>query len=181
VQLNLLGSHDTPRARSLLGGDRDAQELAVLLQATLPGAPCTYYGDEVGVAGGLDPDNRRAFPWQESAWDWELLQSVRAAFGLRRAEQALRADGVAVLDSGAGGLAFERRDGDRRLAVAVNAGEEPVRLRLTTDGPGLPDSASPDTLLVVGRSKGTPPVRSRDDGGLSIDLAPRSGVVLRLS
>src|SRR6185436_4164764 len=52
VQLNLLGSHDTPRVLSLLGGDIEAMELAVLLQATLPGAPCVYYGDEVGLTGG---------------------------------------------------------------------------------------------------------------------------------
>lgn len=180
VQLNLLDSHDTPRALSLLGGDRDALELAVLLLATLPGAPCTYYGDEVGVLGGLDPDNRRAFPWDESSWDWELLQSVRAAFGLRRAERALRADGVATLAAEAGGLAFERRDGDRRLAVAVNAGDEPIRLSFATawTGPMLP--APRDTLLAVGRSKATPPLLSIDAGRLSIDLAARSGAVVRL-
>jgi len=45
VQLNLLGSHDTPRALSIVGGDRRAMELAVTLQATLPGAPCIYSGD----------------------------------------------------------------------------------------------------------------------------------------
>ena len=55
VQLNLLGSHDTPRVRSVLGGDREAIELATLLQATLPGAPCIYYGDEVGVDGRHRP------------------------------------------------------------------------------------------------------------------------------
>src|SRR6266705_3531697 len=52
VQLNLLGSHDTPRVLSLLGGDVEAMELAVLLQGTLPGAPCVFYGDEVGITGG---------------------------------------------------------------------------------------------------------------------------------
>ena len=181
VQMNLLGSHDTPRARSLVGDDRDAMELAVLLQATLPGAPCTYYGDEVGLAGGLDPDNRRAFPWDESGWDRELLQSVRASFALRHAERALRSDRVALLAAEAGGLAFERRDGDRRLAVAVNAGAEPVRLILVTDEPTRMASASAHTLLAVGRSKQTRPVLSMDAGQLSIELAPRSGAVVRLA
>ncbi|MGZ6339786.1 MAG: glycoside hydrolase family 13 protein, partial [Candidatus Limnocylindrales bacterium] len=46
VQLNLLGSHDTPRLRTIFGGDRDAVRLATLVQMTVPGAPCIYYGDE---------------------------------------------------------------------------------------------------------------------------------------
>ena len=178
VQLNLLGSHDTPRALSLLGGDREALELAVLLQATLPGAPCTYYGDEVGLLGGLDPDNRRAFPWDGTQWDRALLESVRASFGLRRAEPALRADGVTMLASDGGALAFERRADDRRLAVAVNAGEEPVRLRLTADGPAA--SGDPETLLAVGRGRDVVPSLGVGDDGTSIELPPRSGAVIRL-
>ena len=178
VQLNLLGSHDTPRALSLLGGDREALELAVLLQATLPGAPCTYYGDEVGLLGGLDPDNRRAFPWDGTQWDGQLLESVRAAFALRGVEPALRADGVAMLATEGGALAFERRDGDRRLAVAVNSGEEPVRLRLAAEGPDA--SGNPDTLLAVGRGRDVAPRLAVGDDGTSIELPPRSGAVIRL-
>ena len=180
AQLNLLGSHDTPRPLSLLGGDRDALELAVLLQATLPGAPCTFYGDEVGLLGGLDPDNRRAFPWDGTHWDRRLLESVRAAFGLRGAEPALRADGVTVLATQASGLAFERRDGDRRLAVAVNAGEEPVRLTLATDVPDALAMANPETLLAVGRGRDAAPALAAGAGGTTIDLPPRSGAVVRL-
>jgi len=180
VQLNLLDSHDTPRVLSLLGGDREALELAVLLQATLPGAPCTYYGGEVGVMGGIDPDSRRAFPWDESRWDGVLLQSVRAAFGLRRVEPALRADGVSVLAAEGGGLAFERRDGDRRLAVALNAGEEAVRLRLAAEGAQPPAEPLLDTLLAVGRSKEVLPTLLMEGERLSIDLAPRSGAVIGL-
>ena len=62
VQLNLLGSHDTPRLRTVLGGDVAAVRLAFLLQATLPGAPCVYYGDEVGLVGANDPANRGGVP-----------------------------------------------------------------------------------------------------------------------
>jgi neopullulanase len=178
VQLNLLGSHDTPRALSLLGGDREALQLAVLLQATLPGAPCTYYGDEVGLVGGLDPDNRRAFPWDQALWDVELLQSVRAAFALRRAEPALRADGVTVIAAEAAGLAFARRDGDRLLAIALNAGEEPLLLSL--DAGGDHSSPNPDTLLAVGRTASSAPTLTSQDGRLSIEMPPRSGAVVRL-
>src|SRR4029078_12092089 len=73
AQLNLLGSHDTPRVLSLLGGDIEAMELAVLLQGTLPGAPCIYYGDEVGLTGGKDPESRKAFPWDPARWGARLV------------------------------------------------------------------------------------------------------------
>ena len=180
VQLNLLGSHDTPRVLSMLGGDRDALALAVLLQATLPGAPCTYSGDEVGVLGGLDPDNRRAFPWDEAHWDGALLAAVRAAFRLRRKEPALRSDDLTVLSAEAGALAFERRADDRRLAVAVNAGEGPVRLRIG-EGRAAGDGIAPETLLALGRATAAAPVLAADGAELRIELPPRSGAVVRLA
>ncbi len=74
VQLNLLDSHDTPRIRTLLSGDAAAIRMAYLLQAALPGAPCVYYGDEIGMEGANDPDNRRAYPWDEAAWDQATLR-----------------------------------------------------------------------------------------------------------
>src|SRR4029078_9982022 len=123
VQLNLLGSHDTPRVLSLLGGDIEAMELAVLLQGTLPGAPCVYYGDEVGLTGGKDPDSRKAFPWDPARWEADLLGATRATFALRATEPALRADGVTPLAAAGAAFAFERRSGEARLAVALNAGD----------------------------------------------------------
>jgi cyclomaltodextrinase / maltogenic alpha-amylase / neopullulanase len=182
VQLNLLGSHDTPRVLSLLGGDREAMELAVLLQATLPGAPCTYYGDEVGVTGGIDPDSRRAFPWDDARWDVELLGTVRAAFGLRRSEPVLRADGVALASAAGSALAFERRGEAGALAVAMNAGDEPALLSLgaepaTGGGTGIRGT---EVVLAVGRARSTPPLVWAWDGGATVELPPRSGAVVRL-
>jgi cyclomaltodextrinase len=69
VQLNLLGSHDTPRFRTLARGDTSAYRLATLFQMTYPGAPCIYYGDEIGMEGRHDPACRGAFPWDDRQWD----------------------------------------------------------------------------------------------------------------
>ena len=92
VQLNLLSSHDAPRALTVLGGDRDALRLAHLLTASLPGAPCVYYGDEVGVTGGDDPYNRATYPWADLGGqpDTTLLADFKRLIKLRHDHAVLR-------------------------------------------------------------------------------------------
>jgi neopullulanase len=180
AQLNLLDSHDSPRVLSVLGGDREAMELATLLQASLPGAPCVYYGGEIGLEGGIDPDSRRSFPWDETRWDHELLASMRATFAVRHAEPALRSDQV-VLTSTVGSALALRRGPAGEVGVAVNAGYEPVRLSLgaPTGGHGSPLEAS--VLLVVGGARSSLPELAITDGAITVDLPPRSGAVVRLA
>ncbi|MCA9086826.1 MAG: glycoside hydrolase family 13 protein, partial [Planctomycetaceae bacterium] len=72
-QLNLLDSHDMPRFLTCCRGNRDALMLAWLFICLIPGAPCVYYGDEVGLDGRHDPDCRKGFPWSEDLQDRELF------------------------------------------------------------------------------------------------------------
>ena len=132
VQLNLLDSHDTPRFLSMAGGDRAALRMAVLLQMTLPGAPCIYYGDEVGMEGRADPDCRGAFPADRAAWDTSLRTFVQAAIALRRTHPALRAAGSfrAVAARGMTHVHL-RRDAREVFVVAVNAGEATDRVEVS--------------------------------------------------
>lgn len=173
-QLNLLDSHDSPRYHSLVGGDRASYRLAVLLQATLPGAPCIYYGDEIGLEGGIDPDNRRGFPRDEADWDRDLLTFVRAAIALRHAEPALRRGEFEVIGSAGGAMAFERSLGRERVVIAVNAGASRARLRVDLPGGGR-RGLSPIKLpaLPVGAA------RIDDAGSVELDLPARSGTVFR--
>ena len=67
AQLNLLDSHDVPRALHVLGDDPGALSLALLLLFCLPGAPCLYYGTELGLNGGEEPACREARPLQGEA------------------------------------------------------------------------------------------------------------------
>ena len=137
VQFNLLGSHDTPRLRTVLGGDVAGVRLAALIQSTLPGAPCIYYGDEVGLEGGGDPGCRGAFPWDEARWEPGLHEAVRGLLRLRAAEPALRDAPLRVVGAEGSAVAYERGSGASRFVVAVNAGESEVRLGLDfADAPG---------------------------------------------
>ena len=178
AQLNVLGSHDAPRMRTVLGGDAARARLAMLLQATLPGAPCLYYGDEIGLVGGSDPDCRGAFPWDEAGWEPGLRESVRALFRLRSAEPALRDGPLGVVGVAESAVAFERGAGPARFVVAANAGDMPARLELRfTDAPtGAGGHLAPIEiagLTATGESRIL-------DGRATIELAERSGTVLRV-
>lgn len=87
VLFNLLGSHDTTRFLTACQGDKRKLKLAALLQFTYPGMPVIYYGDEIGMEGGADPDNRRAMAWDQM--DQDLLGYYRKLISLRKAHPDL--------------------------------------------------------------------------------------------
>jgi neopullulanase len=178
VQLNLLGSHDAPRLRTVLGGDPARVRLATLLQATLPGAPCLYYGDEVGLTGGIDPGCRGAFPWDASRWEPGLRDTVRTLFRLRLAEPALRDGPLAIVGATASAVAIERGSGPARFVVVANPGEAPVRLALRfADAPaGHGGHLAPVQLPGLG-GVGEAPIL---DGLATLDVAPLAGAILRV-
>lgn len=184
VQLNLLDSHDTPRFLTMCGGDRDSYRLAVLLQATLPGAPCIYYGDEVGLEGGMDPGSRGAFPPEAAAHDRDLHAFVRAAMRARHAESPLRHGTLGVVGTAGDALAFERTEPTGRILVAANAGDGPVEIPLAIDAEGDPDAWEPvpDSALIALPGWDAPRYRQGPAGTWrSIALGPRSGAVVRIS
>lgn len=125
AQLNLLGSHDTPRLRTILGGDSGAVRLAFTMLFTLPGAPCIYYGDEIGLTGGRDPDCRQGMPWdRRETWDDELLEWVRELARLRGDHVELRTGTFETIHA-EGELFVYARGGRQGVVVAVNAGTNP--------------------------------------------------------
>jgi cyclomaltodextrinase len=133
VQYNLLGSHDTPRFKTLARGDNTAYWLATLFQMTYPGAPSIYYGDELGMEGRHDPGCRGGFPWDESQWDRELRDHVRRSIALRKAHPALRQGDLSWSFVDQGVLSYERRLGGETLFVILNNKRQPVTLSLPVD------------------------------------------------
>jgi glycosidase len=130
AQLNLFGSHDTGRFRTEAGGDVRRMRPATLFQMTFPGAPCIYYGDEIGMEGGGDPHCRGCFPWDERQWDHGLRDYIRRCVAIRNAHPALRTGEWRTL-SARGNLklyAYARWDARERLVVVLNARETPRTL-----------------------------------------------------
>lgn len=91
---------------------------AVLVQMTWPGAPTVYYGDEAGVCGWTDPDNRRTYPWGKE--DKELIRFHKAMIRLHRENPALRIGSLKRLMAGNHLIVYGRFCGDNRCVIAVN-------------------------------------------------------------
>ena len=159
--MNLVSTHDSPRMLSLLNGDKSKLKLVTLLQFTLPGAPSVYYGDEVGMAGGGDPDNRRTFPWpdinggangQGDTYDAAMYQHFKTLLGLRNSYSALRGGDVQTLlvNDAAGLYSYLRSDGATKLVVVLNnktaAGTATIPTSgILADGTTLTDLLNPAT------------------------------------
>ncbi len=145
-QLNLLGSHDTPRLLTRLGGEEARARLAAALLFTFPGVPSVYYGDEIGLAGGPDPDCRRTMPWEPDAWNESLLALYRTLIQLRRTSPALRWGGYQLLHAQRDTLAFLREAPEERLLVVARRADDGQRA-LPVHGAGLADGTPLRDLL----------------------------------
>jgi len=126
---NLLDSHDTGRIMSMAGGEADLVTLCVAVMLTLPGAPCLYYGTEVGLEGGPDPDCRRGFPWDALDAHPDLTSAIKELIALRHAEAGLRSPEFERLGPEPGSdfgqtYVFGRGTGLDHIVVAINHADE---------------------------------------------------------
>ena len=150
--MNILGTHDTPRILTVLGGKTcaDKEEMAVtflkprekaaakrrlmmaaVLQFTLPGIPCIYYGDENAMEGYQDPFCRRCFDWDNT--DEELLAFYRKLGALRKDLDVFRTGEYDEVYADSGCIVFMRSNKEERVYIWVNnsSGEYSLRVNGT--------------------------------------------------
>jgi len=159
VMLNLLGSHDTARPMTAVKGRLQSLKLMATMQFTFEGAPCIYYGDEIGLEGGKDPDCRRCYPWDKSGelQNRKLFAFYQKLITIRKANPALRTGTFRpfVVDNELEVYAYERCQGNNRCIVALNRSESsrtvalPSRLAATELLSGR--SVNDDQLVVPAR------------------------------
>ena len=171
VMMNLIDSHDTVRFRQQVNGDLARVRLAYLFGMTYVGAPDIYYGDEVGMTGGADPDCRRPF-----LWNWKddpervAMHDYTATLAkARAAHEALRRGDFRTLMVSGPVYAYLRTAGTDRVVVALNAGGTAATASLDLGALGNPTQA---VNLVTGETV------QLGDG--TLELAPASGVALAL-
>jgi len=146
AQLNLMDSHDTPRFLTMVSGNKGAFRLATLFQMTYPGAPCIYYGNEIGLTGGREPENRGAFPWDESRWDHDLRNAVKTYTHLRHAHPVLRTGEYVSLYAEGRHLAYLRHLESAKMLIALNANGSHWDLNIPLGG-HMPDGTQLEDLL----------------------------------
>lgn len=120
IPMNLLGSHDTTRIASQPRTSPERIRLALALLFFMPGAPCIYYGDEIGMEGGKDPDCRRTFPWDQlkARKALPIYKFIRELTRMRRENPVLR-DGKVQIESDKAGFTVTRTLGRQKMTLAV--------------------------------------------------------------
>ncbi len=93
---NMLDSHDTERLATTIK-DEELRKLAIVMQFTYPGVPVVYYGTEIGMDGGKDPECRKPMVWDETKWNRNLLEFYKKLIFIRRTEPALRFGSFKIL------------------------------------------------------------------------------------
>lgn len=147
----MLDNHDTVRLATALPHER-ARQMAQLLQFTLPGAPNLYYGSELGMEGGADPEMRAPMRWDLATEDNPTLRWTRRLIALRRQQRALRVGDWRAVECERL-LAFERHT-DRvgeTVIVLANPSDHPVAETVLVANSRLMNNSPVNDLLEPGR------------------------------
>lgn len=167
AMMNLVGSHDTARVLSYLDGiddDRkdtsiagafptyentsdlakERQYLVAFLQFTYAGAPTIYYGDEIGMVGADDPDDRRAFTWGQG--NEELVTWYATLAEIRKQYSALRTGTVEPFDCNENVIGYVRRDETDSLVVLANNSQEAQEVVLNLKELGMESESLTDVV-----------------------------------
>ena len=152
---------------------------AVIMQMTWPGAPTIYYGDEAGLCGFTDPDNRRTYPWGRE--DMELIDFHREAIAMHKKNPCLTHGSLKFLGADYQYIAYGRFTEQEQIAVAFNNHDRSRYVELPVWELGVPMESSMQRIMFSADSyystgKAEYPVRG---GMVSIELPAFSGIVLR--
>jgi glycosidase len=135
VLWNLIDCHDTPRFMHVVKGNKKKQQLAASIQILSHGCPMLYYGDEVGMTGGNDPDCRRGMLWREEKQDRQIFSYYKKLLALRKSEPCIiNGEQKILLTDDEKGLVIEERSITdnkkvRRVVIIYHNGKETEELK----------------------------------------------------
>lgn len=159
--------------------DKALFRLAVMIQMTWPGAPTIYYGDEAGLCGWTDPDNRRTYPWGKE--DHELIRYHKDLIQIHKEYQALKTGSILFLNGEYQLITYGRFDAQNRIVVAINMSQETRHVDIPVWRLGV-DKDSRMACLIITSKEGVSKVTkvyTLDNGFVHLDCPVESGMILK--
>ena len=195
VAMNELSNHDhsrfLTRTNHMVGrvehlGSEAANEYvnkavmreAVVMQMTWVGAPTVYYGDEAGVCGFTDPDNRRSYPWGHE--DQELIAFHKEAIRIHKEHPALKTGSLKILGGEENILSYARFKGHDRIIVVINNRSERAEVKVPVWEAEIPIKCRMKRLLYSYKEGYTTEYEEYlvEDGEVVANMGPHSALVL---
>ncbi len=196
VSMNELSNHDHSRfltrtnmtvgrtasvgpAAADLNTNMSIMRAAVLIQMTWPGAPTLYYGDEAGVTGWTDPDNRRTYPWGKE--DKKLIQYHKDLIRIHKSEPALMKGSLIYLQAGNNVISYGRFTKDEKIVVAVNSSFDEMKVNISVWEVGVTDQEVLERI-VFSHEKDydlTPKIYQVKHGMVHFTMPPTSAVIFK--
>ncbi len=127
---NLVGSHDTPRLLTECDGNIEKAKLIYTFLLTFIGTPCLYYGDEIGLLGGMDPGCRRCMIWDEKQQNHELFAHIKRLIQLRKTEPLLANSGKLFFLPIENGIAYVKEDKNCKCLIILNPMSKELKFTL---------------------------------------------------
>ncbi|MCD8205311.1 MAG: glycoside hydrolase family 13 protein [Clostridia bacterium] len=159
-----------------IGVDERVFKLGVMIQMTWPGAPGIYYGDEAGLVGWTDPDNRRTYPWGRE--NKELIEFHKNLILLRKRLSCLRKGSVKKLDAGNGYITYGRFDANDCCIVVINNTDNDIALNIPVWELGITWENQVTLLFDSASEKNIKPEKFElKYGRLLVELKARSGKI----
>lgn len=160
------------------GIDKAVMREAVAVQMTWPGAPTIYYGDEAGVVGFTDPDNRRTYPWGHE--DQEMISYHKDMIRLHKMYDALKTGSIKRVVDIAGVLGYGRFNQEEHILVLINNNDMDISTTVSVWEIGVPYDSFMDRLLLSDKQGYTLedefyPV---EDGKIHITMPAKSVILL---
>ena len=173
-RVNTLGSQAAEE-----GVDKAVLREAVAIQMTWPGAPTVYYGDEAGVCGFTDPDNRRTYPWGNE--DKELISFHKEMIRIHKENKEFLTGSINYLAGEYNFIGYGRFNRNEQSVILVNNNDSPVMKELSVWQLGIPKEAILRQLILTSSEGFTTEKKEHPviGGKLMIMLPPKSAVVLK--
>lgn len=196
VAMNELSNHDHSRfltrtnrkvgrvntvgaAAADVGVNTAVMREAVLVQMTWPGAPTVYYGDEAGLCGFTDPDNRRAYPWGKE--DKELIKFHKEMIAIHKKHQELKTGSIKRLKSEKNFLSYGRFDKQGACVILLNNSEESVQKTVSVWELGIPMEATLTRIIMTNSDTFTTEEKEIkvENGKITVVISKTTAAVLK--